>query len=107
MKEIRSLNKVTILKDINKERICKTKGQLTKKSLDDQLTDNVIKKFKQDIETETYSPIAFLHRHRHIVQTTCEKEFSGKKYKRWNYACKFLLVNMNGLTVLQMYQAKL
>ena len=62
-KEICSLNKVTIQKDINKERICRTKGHLTKKSLDDQLTDNVIKKFKQDIETEIYSPIAFLHKH--------------------------------------------
>ena len=26
-------------------------------------------------------PIAFLHKHRHIVQTTCEKEFSGKNVK--------------------------
>ena len=62
-KQILSLNKVTILKDINKERICRTKGHLTKKSLDDQLTDNVIKKFKQDIKTKIYSPTAFLHTH--------------------------------------------
>ena len=62
-KEICSLNKVTILKVINKERICRTKGHLTEKSLDDQLTDNVIKKFKQDIKTEIYSPTAFLHTH--------------------------------------------
>ena len=62
-KEIRSLNKVTILKD--KERICRTKGHLTEKSLDDQLTDNDIEKFKQDIETNicSYSPFAFLHGH--------------------------------------------
>ena len=80
-KEICSLNKVTILKDIKKERIRRTKGHLTEKSLDDQLTDNVIKKFKQDIETEIYSPTAFLHRHWHIVQTPCEKEFSGKNIK--------------------------
>ena len=46
LKEIRSFNKVTILKDNNKERICRKKGHLTKKSLDDQLTDNDIKKFK-------------------------------------------------------------
>ena len=45
-KEIRSFNKVTILKDNNKERIYRKKGHLTKKSLDDQLTDNDIKKFK-------------------------------------------------------------
>ena len=37
-KEIRSFNKVTILKDINNEGIYRTKG-----SLDDQLTDNEIK----------------------------------------------------------------
>ena len=63
-KEICSLNKVTILKD--KERICRTKGHLTEKSLDDQLTDN-------EIEICSYSPITFLHKHRHIVQTPCEK----------------------------------
>ena len=35
-----------------------------------------IKKFKEDIEIEicSYSPITFLHRHRHIVQTSCKKE---------------------------------
>ena len=36
------------------------------------------KKFKQDKETEICSPIAFLHKYRHIVQTPCEKEFRGK-----------------------------
>ena len=63
--KICSLNKVTILKYINKERICRAKGHLTEKSLDDQLTDNGIKKFKQDIETKicSYSPITLLHRH--------------------------------------------
>ena len=56
---------------------------MTEKSLDNQLTDNDIKKFKQDIETEicSYSPIALLHKHRHIVQTPCEKEFSRKEIK--------------------------
>ena len=83
-KEIRFLNKVTILKDINKERICRTERHFsslkTEKSLFNQLTNNVIKKFKQDIETEiySYSLTAFLHRLQHIVQTPCEKEFSGK-----------------------------
>ena len=56
---------------------------MTEKSLDDQLTDKDIKKFKQDIETKifSYSPTALLHRHRHIVQTPCEKEFSRKEIK--------------------------
>ena len=48
-KEIHSFNKATILKDINKERICKIEGHLsslkTEKLLVNQLTDNVIKKF--------------------------------------------------------------
>ena len=44
--------------------------------LDDQLAENDIKKFKQNIKTEicSYSPIVFLHRHQHIVQTPCEKD---------------------------------
>ena len=86
-KEIYSLNNVAILKDIIEVRIYRTERSLsslkTEISLDDQLTDNDIKKSKQDIETEicSYSPIAFLHRHRHIVQTPCEKEFGGKEIK--------------------------
>ena len=73
-KEIHSLNRVTILKD--KERICRTKGHLTKKSLDDQLTKN-------EIEICSYSLNTFCvsSKHRHIVQTPCEKEFSGKDIK--------------------------
>ena len=55
-KEIRSLNKVTILKDINKERICRAERHLsslkTEKSLVNQLTDNIINKFKSDIKIE-------------------------------------------------------
>ena len=48
--------------------------------LDDQLTENDKKKFKQDKETEicSYSPIVLLHRHRHIVQRPCAKELSRK-----------------------------
>ena len=65
LKEIRSLDMVSILKDINKERIYRTRGHLTEKSLDDQLTDN-------EIEICSYSPTTFLHRHRHIVQTPCD-----------------------------------
>ena len=39
-----------------------------------------IKKFKEDIEIEicSYSPITFLHKHRHIVQTSCKKDSNGK-----------------------------
>ena len=82
-KEIHSLNKVTILK----ERICRTERHLSflksEKSLVNQLIDNIIKKFKPDIEIEiySYSSTTFLHRHRHIVQTPCEKEFNGKDIK--------------------------
>ena len=51
-KEIDSLNNVTILKNANKERIYRTERNSsflrTKISLDDQLTNNDIKKFKQD-----------------------------------------------------------
>ena len=64
-KEIDSLNNVTILKDTNKERIYRTKRSSsflkTEISLDDQLIDNDIKKFKQDKETKicSYFPIVF------------------------------------------------
>ena len=56
---------------------------MTEKSLDCQLMDTDIKKFKQDIETEicSYSPTAFLHRHRHIVKTSCAKDSNGKHTK--------------------------
>ena len=45
--------------------------------------DTDIKKFKQDIETEicSYSPTAFLHRHRHIVETSCAKDSNEKHTK--------------------------
>ena len=82
-KEIDSLNNVAILKDTNKERIYRTERSLTEILLDDQLTLNDKKKFKQhkEIEICSYSPIAFLRRHRHIVQTPCERESSGKDMK--------------------------
>ena len=53
-------------------------------SLDDQLIENGKKKFKQDKETEICSPIAFLHKHRHIVQSPCAKELSRKGIKDGN-----------------------
>ena len=84
LKENHSSQKVTIVKDINKRGIYRTKTSLsslkTEILLVDQLTANGIKKCKQDIEIGicSYSPIAFLYRHQHIVQIPCEKEFSGK-----------------------------
>ena len=87
-KEIDSLNNVTILKNTNKERIYRTERSLSflkiEISLDDQLIENDIKKSKQDIEIEicSYSIFFFfLQRHRHVVQTPCEKEFGGKETK--------------------------
>ena len=40
-------------------------------SLDEHLTDDDIKRLKEDIETEicSYSPIAFLHKYQHKVQS--------------------------------------
>ena len=80
-KEIYSLNNVTIYR--TERSLSSLKTEI---SLDDQLIDNDKKKFKQDIETEicSYSPITFLHRHRHIVQTPYEKEISRKGIKDGN-----------------------
>ena len=77
-KEISFLNKVTILKYVNKERTYR--GHLTENSLDEHLTDNDIKRSKQDIETEicSYSPIAFLHKYQHKVQSPHVEELSTK-----------------------------
>ena len=65
LKENHSSKKVTILKDINKERIYRTirsfSSLKTEILVDDQLTENDKKKFKQDKETEicSYSPHCF------------------------------------------------
>ena len=71
---ILGLNKVIILKDINKERI--HREHLTEKSLDEHLTENDKKKVRQNKETEicSYSPIILLQRH----QPPCTKELSRK-----------------------------
>ena len=71
---ILGLNKVIILKDINKERI--HREHLTLKSLDEHLTENDKKKVRQNRETEicSYSPIILLQRH----QPPCTKELSRK-----------------------------
>ena len=83
-KEISFLNKVTILKDVNKERTCR--GHLTENSLDEHLTDDDKKKVKQDKEIEicSYSPIAFLHKYQHKVQSPRAKELSRKGIKDGN-----------------------
>ena len=90
-KEINYLNKVTILKDVNKERICR--GHLTENSPNEHLTDDDKKKVKQDKETEicsysfeicSYSPIAILHKYQHKVQSPRAKELSRKGIKDGN-----------------------
>ena len=86
-KEIYSLNNTSIIKEIDKERINRKNRHLlslkTKISLDDQLTNSDIKKFKEDIEIGICSNllIAFWHRNRHITQSPCEKGFNGKDTK--------------------------
>ena len=89
-KEISFLIKVTILKDVNKERTT-CSGHLTEKhlienSLDEHLTDDDIKRSKQDIETEIffYSPFAFLHEYQHKVQSPRVEELSTKGIKDRN-----------------------
>ena len=85
LKENHPSKNVTILKDINDKRICRIERNFSSLekgiSVDNQLID--IKRFKQDKETEIcfYSPIALLHRHQHIVQTVCEKDFNKKDTK--------------------------
>ena len=80
-KEISFINKVTILKDVNKERTCR--GHLTENSLDEHLTDDDKKK---DKETEicSYSPIVFLHKYQHKVQSPHARELSRKGIKDGN-----------------------
>ena len=86
-KEIYSLNNISIIKEIDKERIYKKnkhllslKSEIIYERIADQLTDPIlnhkIKEFRQHFETEICSnlPIAFWHRHRHIVQLPHEKK---------------------------------
>ena len=73
LKEVYSLNNVTI--DINKERY------LSEILLVNQFT-------KTDCSNH---PTAFRHRHRHIIQSSCEKDSNGKHTK----IELFLLVKMN------------
>ena len=90
LKEKHSSKKVTILKNIDERGIYRIEISLlslkTEILLDDQLIENDKNKFKQDIETEicSYSPIALLYYHQHIVQTPCAKELSRKGIKDGN-----------------------
>ena len=91
-KEIYSLNNISIIKEIDKERIYKKKQTfvilkeiILYKRIANQLTNPIlnheIKLFRQQIETEICSnlPTAFWHRHRHIVQLRYEFYFSAIK----------------------------
>ena len=103
LKENHPSKNVTILKDINDKRICRIERNFSSLekgiSLDNQLKD--IKRFKQDKETEIcfYSPIALLHKHRHIVQTFVRKTLIEKIQKKELCLKGSRLINMHGLTV--------
>ena len=85
LKEKHFSKKVTILTDINERGINKAETNLsslkTEILLVDQLIENDKKKVKQDKETEicSYSPIAFLHKNQHKVQSTEELSRKGLK----------------------------
>ena len=59
---------------------------MTENSLDKHLTDDDIKRSKQDIKTEicSYSPIVFLHKYQHKVQSPRAEELSRKGIKDGN-----------------------
>ena len=87
LKEKHSSKKVTILTDINERGIYRANTSLsslkTQILLVDQMTENDKKK---DKETEicSYSPIAFLHKYQHKVQSIRAKELSRKGIKDRN-----------------------
>ena len=91
-KEIYSLDNISIIKEIDKERIYRKnrhlfslKSKIIYERIADQLTNPIlnhkIKVFRQQIETEfcTNLLIAFWHRHRHIVQLPYEKDFNERQ----------------------------
>ena len=94
LKEKHSSKTITILKDINERGIYRAETSLsslktslkTEILLIDQLTKNDKKKVKQDKETEicSYSPITFLHKYQHKVQSPRAEELSGKGIKHGN-----------------------
>ena len=88
-KDIYSLNNISIIKEIDKEKIDRKnrhleslKLEIIYKRIANQLTDPIlnhkINLFKQQIETEICSnlPTNFWHRHQHIVQLPYENNFN-------------------------------
>ena len=90
LKEKYSSKTITILKDINERGIYRAETSLSSLKAEillvDQLTENDKKKVKQDKETEicSYSPIAFLHKYQHKVQSPRAEELSRKGIKDGN-----------------------
>ena len=91
-KEIYSLDNISIIKAIDKERIYRKnrhllslKSEIIYERIADQLTDPIlnhkIEVFTQQIEIEICSnlPTAFWHRYRHIVQLPYEKNFNERQ----------------------------
>ena len=91
-KDIYSPNNISIIKEIDKERIDRKnrhlkslKSEIICKRIADQLTypilNHKIKLFKQQIETEICSnlPANFWHRHQHTVQLPYEKDFNERQ----------------------------
>jgi len=90
--EIYSLDNISIIKEIDKERIYRKnrhllslRSEIIYERTDDQLTDPIlnhkIKVFRQQIKAKICSniPTTFWHRHRHIVQLPYEKDFNERQ----------------------------
>ena len=91
LKEICSLDNISIIKEIDKERIYRKnrhllslKSEIIYERIADQLTDPILNQkievFRQQIEIEICSnlPTAFWRRRRHIVQLPYEKDFNER-----------------------------
>ena len=91
LKEISSLDNISIIKEIDKERIYRKnrhllslKSEIIYERIADQLTDSILNQkievFRQQIEIEICSnlPTAFWRRRRHIVQLPYEKDFNER-----------------------------
>ena len=91
-KEIYSLDNISIIKAIDKERIYRKnrhllslKSEIIYERIADQLTDPILNHklevFRQQIEIEICSnlPTAFWYRHRHIVKLPYEKDFNERQ----------------------------
>ena len=91
-KVIHSLDNISIIKEIDKERIYRKnrhllflKSEIIYERIVDQLTDPILNRkievFKKQIGTKICFnlPIAFWHRHRHIAQLPYEKDFNERQ----------------------------